>query len=96
MVQPTTKGGKQMKKKFRINEITSSIESFTYVSIHPENSNYCIVLDDFRNPQKITNILWDSMPYDNYDDARNALIKHLHEVIVFYTKQILKDKEEQP
>ena len=71
-------------KKYKINHITNSIESFTFVCDHPENNNYVVVLDEYKNPQKMTKSSWEEMIITDYKTARKEYIKSLRELINFY------------
>ena len=63
------------------------IESFTFVCDHPENGNYVIVLDEYKNPQRITYSSWDEMIITDYKVARKEYIKFLTELIKFYKEE---------
>lgn len=75
-------------KKYRINTAKSEIESFVFVCDHPENKGYIIVLDEYKMPQRIARETWEKMTIVDYNEAKLALIEHLKDIIVFYSKAI--------
>ena len=76
-------------KKYYINAVTHMIETYQVVCDHPNNSHYLIYLDSFEQPKRMLKIDYDKLKlYDDYEDAKPALIAAHKESIKYWSKNM--------
>ena len=71
-----------IEKRFFIEN--GEIKSYEFFSNYPKSDGYIVVLDMFKKPQRITKILWESLPYLTYSDAKIGMINTLKTDLKFW------------
>ena len=77
----------KMIRKYRINRQKNEIEWFTLLCHYPKMKEYVVVLDMYEQPQRMWIKHWEEITITDYNEAKKALVKHLHELIESYEKE---------